>query len=97
MTLFLSRAEEQEKETDDLGLRTQCKQDKQQYHTDFILPCPYLSGRRHPRDAKPAQVLSPVMEVEMKQNDTEAKGKIRDLVRIMTFEAEVFFSYIGLL
>lgn len=30
------------------------------------------------------------MEVEMKQNDTEAKGKIRDLVRIMTFEAEVF-------
>lgn len=90
-----SRAAERQKETDDLGLSTQCKEDKQQYHTDFILPCPYLSGRRHPRVAKPAWVLSPVMEVEMKRHEGEAEGK-RDSVSVMTLEAEVV-SFVGLL
>ncbi|XP_034748652.1 uncharacterized protein LOC117957165 [Etheostoma cragini] len=69
-----SRAEEQQKETDDLGLSTYEK-DKQQCHTAFTLPCPYLSGRRHPNVAKPARVLIPVMEKEMKRNDEEAKRK----------------------
>ncbi|XP_031179167.2 uncharacterized protein LOC116067027 isoform X2 [Sander lucioperca] len=69
-----SRAEEQQKETDDLGLSTYEK-DKQQCHTAFTLPCPYLSGRRHPHVAKPAQVLIPVMEKEMKRNEEEEKGK----------------------
>ncbi|XP_028453998.1 uncharacterized protein c19h1orf94 [Perca flavescens] len=69
-----SRAEEQQKETDDLGLSTYEK-DKQQCHTAFTLPCPYLSGRRHPHVAKLARVLIPVMEKEMKRNEEEAKGK----------------------
>nr|XP_046273554.1 uncharacterized protein LOC124074560 isoform X2 [Scatophagus argus] len=68
------RTKEQQKETNDLGLTTEHKKDKQQYHTDFILPCPYLSGRRHPHVAKPTWVLNPVMEAEMKCNDGEAKG-----------------------
>lgn len=74
-SLFPSRAEEQQKESDDLGLRTQTKEDKLQSHTEFILPRSYLLGGRHPHDAKPAQVPSPGMEVEMKRNDIEAKGK----------------------
>ncbi|XP_044027211.1 uncharacterized protein LOC122864139 isoform X3 [Siniperca chuatsi] len=68
------RAEEQQKEKDDLGLSTQNEEDKQQYHTDFTLPCPYLLGRRHPHVARPAREASPAMEGEMKQNE-EAKGK----------------------
>ncbi|KAA8586103.1 uncharacterized protein c19h1orf94 isoform X2 [Etheostoma spectabile] len=69
-----SRAEEQQKETDDLGLSTYEK-DKQQCHAAFTLPCPYLSGRRHPNVAKPARVLIPVMEKEMKRNEEEATRK----------------------
>ncbi len=72
-----------------MGLRAPYKEDKQQYHTDFILPCPYLLGRRHPRVAKPARVLSPVMEEEMKQNEVEAKGK-GNLVSMVTLEANLF-------
>lgn len=84
----LSRSKEQQKETDDLGLNTQHKKNKQQYHTDFILPCPYLSGSRHPLVAEPARVLSPVMEVKMKRNEGEAKGK-ENLVSAVTLEAKV--------
>ncbi|XP_035476969.1 uncharacterized protein LOC118292282 isoform X2 [Scophthalmus maximus] len=58
--------EEQQKETDDLGLK---------YHTEFSLPCPYLSGDRHPHVAKPVRALSPVMEVEMKPNEGQAERK----------------------
>ena len=90
-SLSLSRAEEQQKETDDLGLSTKYEEERQQYHTEFTLPCPYLSGRRHPHVAKPARVLSPVMEVEMKLNEEEAERK-RDLVSMMTMEAKVVFS-----
>ena len=91
VSLFLSRAEEQQEKTDDLGLSTVYEEDKQQYHPDFILPCPYLSGRRHAHDAEPAQVLSPVMEAEMKRSEGEAKGK-RYLVSMMTLEVKVVFS-----
>ncbi|XP_019130985.1 uncharacterized protein c19h1orf94 isoform X2 [Larimichthys crocea] len=74
------RAEEQQKETDDLGLSIQHKDKKVQYHTDFILPCPYLSDHRHPHVAQSVWVLSPVMEVEMKRNEVEEKKK-RNLQR----------------
>lgn len=92
MSMFrsLSRAEEQQKETDVLGLSTQYEEDKQQYYTDFTLPCPYLSGRRHPHVAKPVRVLSPVMEEKMKPNKEATEGKI-NLVSLMTFEAIVAF------
>lgn len=83
MSLFLSRAEEQQKETDDLGLSIQYKDKKVQYHTDFILPCPYLSDHRHPHVAQSVWVLSPVMEVEMKRNEVEEKKK-RNLVSIIS-------------
>lgn len=73
--LFLSRAKEQQKEADDSGLSSKCKEDEQQFHTDSVLPCPYLSGRRHPHVSKPARVLSPVMEEEMKRNEGVAKGR----------------------
>ncbi|AWP21875.1 Hypothetical protein SMAX5B_017081, partial [Scophthalmus maximus] len=63
---FFVRTEEQQKETDDLGLK---------YHTEFSLPCPYLSGDRHPHVAKPVRALSPVMEVEMKPNEGQAERK----------------------
>lgn len=86
----LSRAEEQQKETDDLCLSTQFEEDKQQYHTDFTLPCPYLSGHRHPHVAKPARVLSPAMEEVTKRNEEEAKGK-RNLVSMITLEAQLVF------
>lgn len=92
----LSRAGEQQKETDDLGLSTQYEEDKQLYHTDFTLPCPYLSGHRHPHVAKPTRVLSPAMEEKMKRNEEEAKGK-RNLVSMMTLEAQVVFCVVGLL
>lgn len=88
---LLSRAEEQQRETDDLGVRRQCDEKKQQYHTDVILPCPYLLGHRHSHHAKPAQVLSPVMEVKMRRSDAEAKGE-GSLVRITTLQAEVLRS-----
>ncbi|TKS88621.1 hypothetical protein D9C73_022948 [Collichthys lucidus] len=74
------RAEEQQKETDDLGLSMQHKDEKVEYHTDVILPCPYLSDHRHPHVAQPVWVLSPVMEVEMKRNEVEEKKK-RNLQR----------------
>lgn len=77
VTLSLSRTEEQQKETDDLGLK---------YHTEFSLPCPYLSGDRHPHVAKPVRALSPVMEVEMKPNEGQAERK-RNLVSMITLEA----------
>ncbi|XP_068432016.1 uncharacterized protein [Clinocottus analis] len=68
------RAEEQQEEADDLGPSTRYEEAKRQYHTAFTLPCPYLSGHRHPHVAKPAQELTPVMEEEMKRNE-EAKGE----------------------
>lgn len=87
--LFLSRAKEQQKEADDSGLSTKCKEDEQQYHTDSVgPPCPYLTGHRHPHVAKPARVLSPVMEEEMKRNEGVAKGG-NILVSKTTLEAEV--------
>ncbi|XP_026205048.1 uncharacterized protein LOC113154857 isoform X2 [Anabas testudineus] len=46
--------------------------------TEFTLPRPYLSGRRHPRVAKPAWVFSPVMEEEMKLRE-EAAERERNL------------------
>ncbi|XP_056254655.1 uncharacterized protein LOC130183365 isoform X2 [Seriola aureovittata] len=73
------RAEKPQKETDDLSLSTKCEEDKQQCHTEFTLPCRYLSGRRHPRVAKPAWVLSPVMEVKMKLNEEEEAERERNL------------------
>lgn len=81
LTFFLSRAVKQT-ETDGLGLRNLYKEERQQCHTEYILPCPYLLGLRCSHDAKPAQVLSPVMEDEIKQNDAEAKGK-RHLVVLL--------------
>lgn len=90
VSLSTSRAGEQQKGTGDLGLSTQYEEDKQQYNTDLTLPCPYLSGRRHPHVAKPARVLSSVMEEKMKQNEEEAKWK-RNMVSIMTLEAKVVF------
>ncbi|KAM3596601.1 uncharacterized protein V6R79_017596 [Siganus canaliculatus] len=69
------RAEEHWKEADDLGLSTQCKDDEKPYHTDLILPCPYLSGCSHPHLAKPARALSPVIEAEMKQKEEDERGK----------------------
>ncbi|XP_067468092.1 uncharacterized protein [Thunnus thynnus] len=69
------RAEEQQKETDALSLSTQCEENKQKYHTDFTLPCPYLSGRRHPHVAEPVRVLSPVMEEKIKPNKEATEGK----------------------
>ncbi|KAI3358008.1 hypothetical protein L3Q82_003029 [Scortum barcoo] len=69
------RAEEQQKETDDLGPSTRHMEDKQQYHTGFTLPCPYLSGHRHTHRAEPARALNPAMEEEMRQNEEQAKGK----------------------
>ncbi|XP_059206156.1 uncharacterized protein LOC131985126 [Centropristis striata] len=69
------RAEKQQEETDDLGLSTRCKEDKQQYPFAFTLPCPYPSRRRHPHVTKPAPVLTPVREGEMKLNEEGAKGK----------------------
>lgn len=87
--LFLSRAKEQQKEADDSGLSTKCKEDEQQYHTDPVgPPCPYLAGHRHPHVARPARVLSPVMEEEMKRNEGVAKGG-NILVSKTTLEAEV--------
>ncbi|XP_054462540.1 uncharacterized protein LOC129097657 [Anoplopoma fimbria] len=68
------RAEEHQKEADDLGLSTRYEENKQQRHTAFTLPRPYLSGHRHPHVAKPARELNPVMEEEMKRKE-EAKWK----------------------
>ncbi|XP_012773768.1 uncharacterized protein LOC101481526 isoform X2 [Maylandia zebra] len=68
------RAEKQQEDTDDY---THYEEDKKQYHTDFTLPCPYLSGRRHHGLSNPARVLSPVLEVEMRQIKEEAGGKIK--------------------
>ncbi|XP_025758095.1 uncharacterized protein LOC100709710 isoform X1 [Oreochromis niloticus] len=65
------RAEKQQEDTDDY---THYEEDKKQYHTDFTLPCPYLLGRRHHGLSKPARVLSPVLEVEMRQIKEEAGG-----------------------
>lgn len=76
--LFLSRAEKQQEDTDDY---THYEEDKKQYHTDFTLPCPYLSGRRHHGLSNPARVLSPVLEVEMRQIKEEVGGK-RKSVRV---------------
>lgn len=82
MFLFLSRAEKQQEDTDDY---THYDEDKKQYHTDFTLPCPYLSGRRHHGLSNPARVLSPVLspvlEVETRQIKEEAGGK-RKSVRV---------------
>ncbi|XP_036948296.1 uncharacterized protein LOC119016523 isoform X4 [Acanthopagrus latus] len=84
-----TRAKEQQKEADDSGLSSKCKEDEQQFHTDSVLPCPYLSGRRHPHVSKPARVLSPVMEEEMKRNEGVAKGRnilwrdVEDKLRIV--------------
>ncbi|XP_023131564.2 uncharacterized protein LOC111572226 [Amphiprion ocellaris] len=72
------RAKEQQKETDDLSVSTPYEEDKKQYHTDFILPCPYLSGRRYPHAAETARVASSVMKVEMKlhKEDSERERKL---------------------
>ncbi|GAA6231866.1 uncharacterized protein LOC108900433 isoform X1 [Lates japonicus] len=80
------RAEEQQKEAEDLGLSTKYEEDKQQHHNKFTLPFSYLSGRRHFRAANPAWVLSPLMEVEMKLNEEEAERK-RNSASRMTLEA----------
>ncbi|XP_026011584.1 uncharacterized protein LOC113014343 isoform X2 [Astatotilapia calliptera] len=72
------RAEKQQEDTDDY---THYEEDKKQYHTDFTLPCPYLSGRRHHGLSNPARVLSPVLEVEMRQIKEEAGGKIKSSCR----------------
>ncbi|XP_051811035.1 uncharacterized protein LOC127535992 [Acanthochromis polyacanthus] len=71
-------AEEQQKETDDLSVSMPYEKDKKQYHTDFILPCPYLSGRRYPHVAQTAWVASSVMKIEMELNkeDSERKRKL---------------------
>ncbi|XP_034401700.1 uncharacterized protein LOC117739418 isoform X2 [Cyclopterus lumpus] len=63
------RAEEQQKEASDLGLRSRYEEDKWQYHEAFTLPCPYLSGQIHPHVAKPARELNPVIKEEMKRNE----------------------------
>ncbi|XP_074470070.1 uncharacterized protein c19h1orf94 isoform X1 [Sebastes fasciatus] len=81
------RAEEQQREADDLGLSARYEEDKQQYHVAFALPSSYLSGPRRPHDAEPERVLSPVMEGEMKRNEEEAKRK-RSLVSVRTLEAD---------
>ena len=88
---LLCRAGEQQREADDSGVRRRCDEKKQQYHTDVILPCPYLLGHRHSHHAKPAQVLSPAMEVKMRRSDPEARGD-GSLVRITTLQAEVLCS-----
>ncbi|XP_045914065.1 uncharacterized protein LOC123976186 isoform X3 [Micropterus dolomieu] len=75
---------------DDSGPSTQYEEAKQQYHPNFTLPCPYLSGRRHPHVARPARVPSPAMEGKMKENEEEAKRK-RNLVSMMTLESKVVF------
>lgn len=93
MSLSLTRTEERQTETDDLSVNTQYEEDKQQHHTEFTLPCPYLSGHRHPCVSKPARVLSPVMEEEMKLKEDEAERK-RNLVSMMTLEAKVKFVLI---
>lgn len=95
MSLSVSRTEEQRTETDDLSVNTQYEEeDKQQHHTEFTLPRPYLSGRRHPRVAKPARLLSSVMEEEMKLNEEEAERK-RNLVSVRTLEVKVKFDLIN--
>lgn len=93
MSLSVTRTEEQQTETDDLSVNTQYEEDEQQHHTEFTLPCPYLSGRRHPCVAKPARALSPVMEEEMKLNEEGAERK-RILVSMLTLKAKVKFVLI---
>lgn len=90
MPVFLSRAEEKQKETNDLDLSRQ--KDKQQYN---ILLSPYLSGHMHAHVGKPAQVMRPVMAKEIKQNEGAAEGK-GNLVSMMALEAKVVFC-VGLL
>lgn len=70
-----------------MGLSSRYEEDKQQYDTDFILPCPYPSGRTHPHVAQPAQLLNPVVEEEMRGNEEQEKGE-RNLVSMMTMEAK---------
>lgn len=84
---FPSRVEEKSREADNLSLRLQYHKDKKQYHTDFTIPCCYLSGHRHPSDAIRARVLSPVMGVEIRPNNKTAKGE-RILVSILTLGTE---------
>lgn len=87
LSFFPSRVEEKPREADNLSLRLQYHKDKKQYHTDFTIPCCYLSGHRHSSDAIRARVLSPVMGVEIRPNNKTAKGE-RILVSILTLGTE---------
>ncbi|XP_047461539.1 uncharacterized protein LOC125020245 [Mugil cephalus] len=69
------RAKERQKDTADLGVSTQHGEDKNQYHANFTLPDPQLRGPRNHHIAKPAQVVGPDMESEMKLNKEEAERK----------------------
>ncbi|XP_060916278.1 uncharacterized protein LOC132991512 [Labrus mixtus] len=73
MSVSLPRTEGRQKKTDDSGPHTQYGEDKRQNTTGFILPCPYLPGRRH--FAKPSRIPSLVMEGQMKRYEEEAKGQ----------------------
>lgn len=86
-----SRVEEKPREADNLSLRLQYHKDRKQYHTDFTIPCCYLSGRRHPSDAIRARVLNPVMGVALKPNNKTAKGE-----RILVWISRVSLFFLKL-